>query len=80
MQSGTPVITCHNSSLKEVGGNAVVYTSTEDPEELAQHITELLKDASVREELSKKGLQQAERFSKEKHEERLFELYRALIA
>lgn len=30
MASGTPVVTCKNSSLEEVGGNAAIYVEPED--------------------------------------------------
>jgi glycosyltransferase involved in cell wall biosynthesis len=79
MQSGTAVITCHNSSLKEVGGDAVLYTASDDPKELEQHIHSLVKDPQLLNELEQKGLSQAKNFSRGKHKNQLIQLYKNLI-
>lgn len=78
MQCGTPVITCQNSSLKEVGGDAVIYTSPDSTDELAEHIHSLHEDDSLRKELREKGLKQAAQFSKENHKEKLFATYKKI--
>lgn len=36
MASGTPVITCRNSSLSEVGGEAAIYVSPEDIQSMSE--------------------------------------------
>lgn len=39
-ECGTPVVTCNNSSLKEVGGEAAIYVNPDQPEEM----TEIMRD------------------------------------
>ena len=62
MACSCPAITCHNSSLPEVGGDAVVYV---DPDNVDQMYAALLavQDPSRRPDFVAKGLAQAERFS-----------------
>lgn len=67
MACGTPVVTCRNSSLPEVGGDAARYTDPDSPEAMA-HEMSLLEQMS-REDytlLSQQSLAQAHRFSWEK--------------
>jgi Glycosyltransferase len=42
---GTPVVTCRNSSLEEVGGNVAFYTEPEDLERMAQYMIDFEKNA-----------------------------------
>lgn len=79
MQSGTAVITCANSSLTEVGGDAVLYTSPDHENELLTHISTLSEDDALRLQLEEKGLQQAGNFSYQKHQKNLDQLYEHLI-
>ena len=62
MQSGCPVITCHNSSIFEVAGRAALYVGECDVDGLAKTLLDVqLPD--VRGYLIKAGLEQAQRFS-----------------
>lgn len=64
MACGAPVITTNISSLPEAGGNAAVYI--EDPhnvKELSEAMVTTLRSTSYREDLSKKSLANAKRFS-----------------
>ncbi|MEN8252103.1 MAG: glycosyltransferase family 1 protein [Patescibacteria group bacterium] len=65
MSVGTPVLTAKNSSLIEVGGDAVAYTESDD-EELCDKMLELLKDEEQLEKLSQKGKERSKEFSWDK--------------
>jgi glycosyltransferase involved in cell wall biosynthesis len=62
MPKACPAITCHNSSLPEVGGDAALYV---DPDNVDQMFAALLtvQDSARRPEIVIRGLAQAERFS-----------------
>ena len=62
MACGCPVITCHNSSIPEVVGDAALYVDPDDPGELARAL-EIVQEPTARESLRKKGLEQAQNFS-----------------
>ena len=63
MASGCPVITSSRGSLKEVGGEAVLYADPENPKNISEKIYRLLSEDKLRNKLTEKGLQQAEKFS-----------------
>ena len=63
MACGSPVITTNVSSLPEVGGDAALYVTPKQPEELAAAITRVLDSPSVRGLLVQKGFAQAKQFS-----------------
>lgn len=66
MLAGTPVITSNVSSLPEVVGDAGLLIDPTKPEEIADAMEKVIKDRSLRDDLVKKGLSQAKRFSWEK--------------
>jgi glycosyltransferase involved in cell wall biosynthesis len=63
LASGTPVLSARNSSLPEVGGEAVEYLAGETPETIAEGLMHLSSDETRLTELGAKGPAQAERFS-----------------
>lgn len=63
MNCGTPVITANNTSLPEVGGDAVLYVDSRSDEQLTDALKSLLEDEKLRERYAAKGLKQAEQFS-----------------
>lgn len=63
MNSGTPVITGKNSSLPEVGGDAVLYCNSEDIYDIAMVMRNVLTNKDLRETLSRRGLERAKNFS-----------------
>ncbi|NBB88885.1 MAG: glycosyltransferase [Bacteroidetes bacterium] len=79
MQSGTPVISCSNSSLPEVGGQAIQYTSEEDPDELIGNIRRIAKEDHLYRDLPRAGLARAARFSRERHQAEMMALYGKII-
>jgi glycosyltransferase involved in cell wall biosynthesis len=60
---GIPVITSNNSSLPEVGGDAVVYCEAENIGSISKAITGVLEDGDLQEKLVKKGFEQLKKFS-----------------
>ncbi len=62
MACGCPVITCPNSSLPEVGGEAVIYINENDIEALVEALCDVQKP-KVRNSLIAAGLEQVKRFS-----------------
>ncbi|MBN2157994.1 MAG: glycosyltransferase family 4 protein [Spirochaetes bacterium] len=66
MQCGCPVITSNTSSLPEVAGDAAIMVDPEDVEGLAEAMEKVLRNPSLRKNLSKKGLERARLFSWEK--------------
>lgn len=76
MACGSPVITTNVSSLPEVGGEAVVYVSPKNPEQLAHEIERLLNSDELRNEYIKKGFEQAKKFSWDKTSKMTEDVYR----
>lgn len=66
MACGAPVITTNISSLPEVGGDAVLYVSPNQPEELADQISKILDSSSLRDDYIEKGYERAKQFSWDK--------------
>ncbi|MCU0591476.1 MAG: glycosyltransferase family 4 protein [Desulfobacterales bacterium] len=62
MQSGCPVITCPNSAIPEVAGQAALYVDADDVESLQKALYDVQRP-EVRATLVQHGLNQAQRFS-----------------
>lgn len=78
-QMGTPVITANTSSLPEVAGDAALLVDPFVSDEIAAAIRRIDADDGLVEELSRRGLAQAGRFSDGMYRERLNALYRSLV-
>lgn len=66
MACGTPVVTTNSTSLPEVVGEAAFAIDPDDAREMAGAVISTIMEDSLRADLSKKGLEQAARFSWEK--------------
>lgn len=66
MACDTPVLTSNNSSLSEVGGDAVYYVDEKSVHSISRGIEKLLGDSGLRDKLIKKGRQQIKKFSWQK--------------
>ncbi len=66
MQCGTPVITSNTTAMPEVAGNAGILLNPLDIDAISDAMKSLDNDVSLRTELSKNGLLQAQKFSWEK--------------
>jgi glycosyltransferase involved in cell wall biosynthesis len=78
MVLGTPVVTSKESSLPDVAGDAALLVDPYDVDDIAQAIRTVSADADLRGELVQRGKAQAQRFSKERYEERVKALYESL--
>ncbi|MHA7865476.1 glycosyltransferase family 4 protein [Flagellimonas marinaquae] len=65
MACGTPVVTCPNSSLLEVGGDAAVYVDPDDVKGMSDVMVAFDEASMNRDQLVKKCLQQSANFSLE---------------
>jgi len=63
MAAGTPVITSKGSSLPEVAGDAALLVNPYNVDEIAEAMYKLFTDASLREELRRKGRERAKQFT-----------------
>lgn len=66
MACGTPVVTCHNSSLEEVGGNTAFYVSSESEHEMADFMHDFEIGKYDLEDLKQKALHHVKNFTWEK--------------
>jgi glycosyltransferase involved in cell wall biosynthesis len=72
MACGCPVITCKNSSLIEVVGDAAIFVDDSDPTQTFEAI-ESLKSIALREDLIRRGNVQVEKFEFKSTSNKLFE-------
>lgn len=80
MQCGTPVVTAKGGSLEEVGGEAVMYVDPNDTNSIANGIGEVFFNKKLQEQLAKKGLEQAKKFSWKKTADKTIASYKAALA
>lgn len=78
MACGTPVIYADNSSLPEVAGKAGMSFETNDADDLARKITEIINNDKTRIDLIHKGLARAKEFSWEKTAKMTLEILKGL--
>ncbi len=76
MVSGTPVVTSNLSSLPEVVGNAAMLVNPENVFDIARGIREVLLDEHLRQDLIRKGHEQAQRFSWAAAARQVLDIYR----
>lgn len=63
MNCGCPVITTRQGSLPEVAGDAAAYVDPFDTKSITEGISKIINNEKLGEELSKKALEQAKKFS-----------------
>ena len=63
MQCGTPVISSNAPALPEVLGNAALLLDPQDLDEWCKAMVSMARNSSLREELRRKGLEQAAKFT-----------------
>lgn len=79
MSCGAPVVCSRASSLPEVVGDAALLFDPEEEGEISAALARVLADAGLRTELSRKGLEQAGRFSWQGTAEKTLEAYRDAV-
>lgn len=75
---GTPVITSNTSSLPEAAGEGALFVDPNDVEGLSRAMNRLLKSEELREDLIRKGLRNAGKYSWEKSARKLLGLFDSL--
>ena len=63
MACGTPVVTCRNSSLPEVGGDAALYVEPDDIEGICRYMEQFEQGTLKKADLAERCLAQASKFS-----------------
>lgn len=76
MSCGIPVITSDIPPLREVGGDAAIFTDPENEESIAAEMSNILENDTTRLEYVKMGLARAAMFSWQKSAKKLIELYK----
>lgn len=76
MARGTPVVTSAVTSIPEVGGDAVIYSDPDDPRSIADAILTVCADGGYREDLRRRGLNQAGKFRWQDAAAQTFGVYR----
>lgn len=76
MACGTPVVTCNNSSLGEIAGDAAIYLEEPVAESIPKVIDGFVKGVYPLNEFIRKGLKQASQFTWEKCAEQTVEVYK----
>ena len=79
MACGTPVVTCQNSSLPEVGGDAAFYVDPDDMEALCDYMEQFEQQTLKKTDYSEKCMAQASLFSWERCAQQTVEVYKQLL-
>jgi len=80
MACGCPLLVADNTALPEVAGDAALYWSSDDPEDLAGLMAQLRDDETLRAQLVANGKRRRTEFSWRRSAERVYELYRDLVS
>ena len=80
MQCGTPVITSNRSSLPEVVGNAALLADPNNLDDLSQSLLAIYRSPSLRNDLSRRSLQQSQQFSWQSSAQKTVELYQQALS
>ena len=80
MACGTPVITTTGGSLPEVAGDAALIVEPTDVDALRDALDRLLHDASLRDDLSARGIDRVRRFSWERTAQETLAVYRRVVS
>ena len=75
MACGCPVITSNTSSLPEVVGDAGIMVDPHDVDALADAMERVLTDESLREDMRRRGLERAKRFSWQRSAREMWDIY-----
>jgi glycosyltransferase involved in cell wall biosynthesis len=78
MACGAPVITSNTSSMPEVAGDGAIIIDPYNPMEITEAMIQLLNDNKLREELIRKGFEQASKFSWKAMSENVLEIYKEI--
>ena len=74
-----PVIISDRGALPEVAGDAALVVDPDKPEEIAEAITSINKDDSLKQQLIQKGLKRAKEFTWETAAERTLKIFKSIV-
>jgi len=80
MACGTPVVISKTNALVEIAGGAALIAYPKSSKDIANKVTEILKNRGIKEELIKKGFERARDFSWQKTAKEMLEVYRLVAA
>jgi len=72
---GTPILCCRRRPMTDVCGEAAVLFEGEDPDDIADRMFEVLSDASLREELSRRAVERARQFTWQQGAEKVYRIF-----
>jgi glycosyltransferase involved in cell wall biosynthesis len=75
---GTPVITCRNSALPEVGGEAAIYVDPDDIDAMSRYMEQFEQGELKKSDFTDRCLAQASLFSWERCAQQTLEVYKSL--
>ncbi len=78
MASGSAVLSSEASSLREVGGDAVLYCNPDSIDDIREKLQTLLQNETLRESLKRKATERAKKFSWENSAKEHLELFKSL--
>lgn len=79
MACGTPVITCNNSAIPEVGGDAAIYVDPDDEDAMIEIMEQFEQQTLKKSDYSERCIAQASKFSWERCAEQTIEVYKQLL-
>ncbi len=71
-----PVVASKTQALVEIGGNACIYFNPNDPKDMAEKLTEVIKNKNLRDELIKMGKERLKNFSWKKTAKETLQVYK----
>jgi glycosyltransferase involved in cell wall biosynthesis len=75
---GTPILCCQRRPMTDICGDAAVFFDGEDPGDIADKISQVLSDRSLRDVLSRRGVARAAQFSWRQGAEKVHKLFAQL--
>lgn len=75
MQCGCPVIASNSSSIPEIAGDAAVLVDPYDGDSMTEAITRVFHSPSLRDQMSERGIKQAEKYSWSKRAKNMVDIY-----
>lgn len=79
MACGTPVVTCRNSSLEEVGGDVAMYVDPDDIDSLSEYMEQFENGSLSKESISEECLAQSMNFTWERCSRLTLDVYRKCL-
>jgi glycosyltransferase involved in cell wall biosynthesis len=77
--TGTPIVASKNNCHVEIGGDAVLLADPKSPQDMAEKITQVLKDEKLRKDLITKGETRAKKFDWGKTAKDTYDVYKSVI-